>query len=296
MIGKTAERKARKSRSTSRASCRREGGWGGRNRKSEACLASLAKHLDSDGHQYSGRVFAAEWQQLVDERLRECGKCPDSACRRSDIRCARPPKPSQARSPLKPAPPKSKPPSCELPEEVQNSDKRGAGQQTSRSALFSWPRLLGAVDPKASYQATRERFSHGIGALTARRRSWSCLWAAQTKVRPANDDANEQAASGASHAMTRPQNDSVSVHPPSEAWIASGLLAQRKDTNSKRAEALIAEIEDHLGNTQHATLKDRKKLFRGLQRRMHPDKNADLPEASKVAFQHLMERETAYLT
>jgi len=42
-------------------------------------------------------------------------------------------------------------------------------------------------------------------------------------------------------------------------------------------------------------LEERKKVFRDLQRQLHPDKNIDQADAAKLAFQRLMEQRASFL-
>lgn len=63
-----------------------------------------------------------------------------------------------------------------------------------------------------------------------------------------------------------------------------------------QAASLIAGMLLQLDQTRQEPLAVRKNIFRNLQRQLHPDKNQDCEEASKLAFQHLMEHRAAYLT
>eukprot|EP00439_Symbiodinium_sp_Y106_P016034 s8523_g2.t1 len=48
--------------------------------------------------------------------------------------------------------------------------------------------------------------------------------------------------------------------------------------------------------TRSSPLEERKKVFRDLQRQLHPDKNLHDQEAAKLAFQKLMESRDSYLS
>jgi len=63
----------------------------------------------------------------------------------------------------------------------------------------------------------------------------------------------------------------------------------------QRAASLVAEMTRELDQTRLQPLMVRKRIFRDLQRQLHPDKNVDQEEAAKLAFQQLMERREAYL-
>lgn len=58
---------------------------------------------------------------------------------------------------------------------------------------------------------------------------------------------------------------------------------------------LIAEIEDELDRSRGQPLQERRRIFRELQRRLHPDKNPTNQESSKFAFQYLMDSRQSYL-
>jgi len=50
-----------------------------------------------------------------------------------------------------------------------------------------------------------------------------------------------------------------------------------------------------LDGARSKPLEERKKLFKDLQRQLHPDKNIEQPEAAKQAFQKLMEQRGPFL-
>jgi DnaJ-class molecular chaperone len=47
--------------------------------------------------------------------------------------------------------------------------------------------------------------------------------------------------------------------------------------------------------TREESLPERKRVFRKLQRELHPDKNVDCEEEAKLAFQELMLQRSCYL-
>jgi hypothetical protein len=57
----------------------------------------------------------------------------------------------------------------------------------------------------------------------------------------------------------------------------------------------IRQIEEELVRATSMPLQQREKVFRDLQRRYHPDKNLQCPEAAKLAFQRLMQERTSFL-
>merc|ERR1712232_97200 len=62
-----------------------------------------------------------------------------------------------------------------------------------------------------------------------------------------------------------------------------------------RAAQLVAPVSLQLQQTQGKSLMERKRIFRELQRQLHPDKNTDEPEVAKLAFQRLMDQRATYL-
>jgi len=58
---------------------------------------------------------------------------------------------------------------------------------------------------------------------------------------------------------------------------------------------MVAKVLKELEQTRNEPLEARKKVFKDLQRRLHPDKNLDCPEAAKLAFQQLMDNRVMYL-
>eukprot|EP00930_Biecheleria_cincta_P027000 TRINITY_DN18975_c0_g1_i1.p1 TRINITY_DN18975_c0_g1~~TRINITY_DN18975_c0_g1_i1.p1 ORF type:complete len:404 (-),score=69.71 TRINITY_DN18975_c0_g1_i1:17-1228(-) len=60
------------------------------------------------------------------------------------------------------------------------------------------------------------------------------------------------------------------------------------------AEDLIADIDDELDRSRGQPLQERRRIFRELQRRLHPDKNPSNQESSKFAFQYLMDSRQSY--
>jgi len=49
-----------------------------------------------------------------------------------------------------------------------------------------------------------------------------------------------------------------------------------------------------LDQTRGQPLVERKRIFRELQRQLHPDKNVDCAEEAKMAFQELMQQRAFY--
>eukprot|EP00929_Paragymnodinium_shiwhaense_P043032 TRINITY_DN22182_c0_g1_i2.p1 TRINITY_DN22182_c0_g1~~TRINITY_DN22182_c0_g1_i2.p1 ORF type:complete len:794 (-),score=196.51 TRINITY_DN22182_c0_g1_i2:177-2558(-) len=64
---------------------------------------------------------------------------------------------------------------------------------------------------------------------------------------------------------------------------------------ASQATELVSDVLRQLEATRSKPLAERKKIFRDLQRQLHPDKNMEQAEAAKLAFQQLMEHRPAYL-
>ncbi|CAE7726925.1 Acaa1a, partial [Symbiodinium microadriaticum] len=64
-------------------------------------------------------------------------------------------------------------------------------------------------------------------------------------------------------------------------------MAERKPSGSLCCAAHVCQCEQD--RTRSSPLEERKKVFRDLQRQLHPDKNLHDQEAAKLAFQKLME-------
>lgn len=58
---------------------------------------------------------------------------------------------------------------------------------------------------------------------------------------------------------------------------------------------LVSEIDEELDQARGLPQQERKKIFRELQRRIHPDKNLADQDAAKLAFQYLMDNRTSFL-
>jgi len=67
------------------------------------------------------------------------------------------------------------------------------------------------------------------------------------------------------------------------------------DDPAVHANIFILEMEEVLARTRNQSHAERQTIFRDLQRRLHPDKNAAHAEAAKLAFQELMQRKQSYM-
>eukprot|EP00928_Gymnodinium_smaydae_P021690 TRINITY_DN18491_c0_g3_i1.p1 TRINITY_DN18491_c0_g3~~TRINITY_DN18491_c0_g3_i1.p1 ORF type:complete len:1054 (-),score=193.41 TRINITY_DN18491_c0_g3_i1:208-3369(-) len=89
--------------------------------------------------------------------------------------------------------------------------------------------------------------------------------------------------------------------PPAESSAKSSFFRRRSEPTPKRedpekkAESLLKGVQAQLNRTRGEPLEERRRLFRELQRQLHPDKNLENPEAAKLAFQTLMDSRADYL-
>mmetsp|Transcript_56610 Transcript_56610/g.132832 ORF Transcript_56610/g.132832 Transcript_56610/m.132832 type:complete len:1004 (-) Transcript_56610:124-3135(-) len=97
--------------------------------------------------------------------------------------------------------------------------------------------------------------------------------------------------SNAPQAKPQPPKRSQTV-PPSNK---SGKWWSKAEDPESRSQSLITDMEKQLEKSKHEPLETRKRIFKDLQRQLHPDKNMDQPETAKLAFQKLMEQRATYL-
>lgn len=70
--------------------------------------------------------------------------------------------------------------------------------------------------------------------------------------------------------------------------------AGREET-SDQASVLIEDMLIQLNRSRTSPLETRRRIFRDLQRQLHPDKNINNAEVAKPAFQKLMESRELFL-
>lgn len=70
---------------------------------------------------------------------------------------------------------------------------------------------------------------------------------------------------------------------------------KQQEAAEKKASSLMDRVMKQIDSTRDAPLEERKKVFKDLQRQLHPDKNPHDQEAAKLAFQKLMENRNIYL-
>lgn len=78
--------------------------------------------------------------------------------------------------------------------------------------------------------------------------------------------------------MRRPRPAAVDAGPPASPAGAATTATE-----------LVAEVEAALQSSRGMSAAERRKVFRELQRKLHPDKNLDNVESATVAFQRLMD-------
>jgi hypothetical protein len=69
----------------------------------------------------------------------------------------------------------------------------------------------------------------------------------------------------------------------------------QKEVQQKVEDPLVESMQRQLQETQSQPLEEKKRIFRDLQRQLHPDKNVDNAAAAKHAFQELMLQRNSYL-
>jgi len=97
----------------------------------------------------------------------------------------------------------------------------------------------------------------------------------------------------------RPQRSQSA--PPAGAkssWFGgAGPSASATDkATEKKATSLSADMMKRLDHSRGKPIDERKKIFKDLQRELHPDKNIGQAEAAKTAFQKLMEQRGPFLS
>lgn len=70
---------------------------------------------------------------------------------------------------------------------------------------------------------------------------------------------------------------------------------QEKTVQQDQENSLVESMQRRLQETQSQPLCDKKRIFRDLQRQLHPDKNVNCAAAAKFAFQELMLQRDTYL-
>merc|ERR1712232_302357 len=120
----------------------------------------------------------------------------------------------------------------------------------------------------------------------------------QSARRAKNDqgDATDTGGDGARHfAWRAPWRSSHRSAAADPLHCASTIAAPKERDYTVRVEQLIAPVSLQLQQPQDKPLSERKRIFRELQRQLHPDKNVEEPEIAKLAFQRLMDHRLSYL-
>jgi len=86
-----------------------------------------------------------------------------------------------------------------------------------------------------------------------------------------------------------------SGHSKVGAFNSTELARQEVDQVTERTNELIAMLDAEMSSTKDRPLEARRRVFKDLQRRFHPDKNPAEEHAATLAFQHLMASRQGYL-
>merc|ERR1712232_28763 len=81
-----------------------------------------------------------------------------------------------------------------------------------------------------------------------------------------------------------------------DRFRTAAATAPKEADLAVRAEELVGPVSLQLQQTQCKSLTERKRIFRELQRQLHPDKNTHEPDVAKLAFQRLMDHRATYLS
>lgn len=160
----------------------------------------------------------------------------------------------------------------------QDKAEKGAKKKEWGSAFFSFAaRSRAASEPPRSRAASEPPPNSGQGPSTSAedRGNSHTRWAGFDGRGPGGSAATERTAQDAAEQRAREK-------------------AQQEA--SKKANSLLDRVMKQLDSTRSSPLEERKKVFRDLQRQLHPDKNPDDQEAAKLAFQRLMESRDSYLS
>jgi len=282
--------------------------------------------------------FAAAWDHLVEERLRQAPVSrkarakPQRRLERAQSESPRTPRisrqaqplpQSKEAAPLPPSPPPPPPPmspeqieqllqyqhEANLQRQYQQQQRQWQGlqqewqhrQQCEQSGQQQQQHQHEPQQRSRSF--TNNRFSRLASSL-----SFVSLAGKQARVAPGAEGSSGQpqhfGSSPQKHGQSRPNNLSsrlfrfgrLGVWPAGAARAAPDAVpAEPPDDPKSRACGLIQEMEEMLLETRDQPLVQRQRIFRDLQRRLHPDKNATCAEAAKLAFQELMDRKRVYL-
>lgn len=82
---------------------------------------------------------------------------------------------------------------------------------------------------------------------------------------------------------------------PAQTRVPSVGLGQKQPKSAKQMDSLLKKTEAELAKTRNEPIEVRRRIFKELQRKLHPDKNLECAESAKLAFQKLMESRGSYL-
>jgi len=126
--------------------------------------------------------------------------------------------------------------------------------------------------------------------------------ASQAKAQPAASakpsaakESGQQRGSPPNAPQAKPQAPKRSQTVPPANKSGKWWSPSKSEDPESRSQSLITDMEKQLEKSKNEPLENRKKIFKDLQRQLHPDKNMDQPETAKLAFQKLMEQRATYL-
>lgn len=191
----------------------------------------------------------------------------------------------------KPAPkaePKAAPKAAPKAEPVPSGGPRAAAstnshQNSSSADTPSQPKVSPARSTqKAANSAKFTGWSWGRNAANAASASTS----SPSKSSPSSEPS----------AQAKPQRSQSSPPVGSKgSWFGGAGPAAAEKATQKKAKTLSDDMMNRLDKNKSKPMDERKKLFKDLQRELHPDKNIDQAEAAKQAFQKLMEEKDTFL-
>mmetsp|Transcript_108148 Transcript_108148/g.187756 ORF Transcript_108148/g.187756 Transcript_108148/m.187756 type:complete len:1043 (-) Transcript_108148:116-3244(-) len=171
--------------------------------------------------------------------------------------------------------------------EPKTADARKRAQASAPSAGRSWFPSWGSKDSQPSKKDEGQKAKPARQKEEPPRRSASAP--------PAQSSGWPWSRSGAT--STSSSSSATSAGRSSSATPTPTPQQQQKAAKKaeKKADALTVTTMKTLEHARTQPLEERKKVFRDLQRQLHPDKNIDQADAAKLAFQRLMEQRASFL-
>eukprot|EP00403_Amphidinium_massartii_P018746 CAMPEP_0178420620 /NCGR_PEP_ID=MMETSP0689_2-20121128/26227_1 /TAXON_ID=160604 /ORGANISM="Amphidinium massartii, Strain CS-259" /LENGTH=1043 /DNA_ID=CAMNT_0020042109 /DNA_START=1 /DNA_END=3132 /DNA_ORIENTATION=+ len=189
--------------------------------------------------------------------------------------------------------PRANPPPAQ-PSQQENAARTHSGNQNakaeaSRRGLFS--SFLGrggeAQETASTPQEKSKRSASSAGKAAPQ---------PGPSVAPSSGRASTKPAAATAPPSRAAPKRSQTVPPPNKAskWWGASAKSSAQDPEVQ-SRSLISDMEKQLERNKNESLETRKRIFKDLQRQLHPDKNMDQPESAKLAFQKLMEQRATFL-